>query len=513
MEWTASQINAQNLKLNVMAGGVMNVSSNAALAQSVGTNALNIAGTLNKSGGTTSINIPCNNTGTVNVDAGTLVLSTGSNNGTVAVDPGATLTFGNTMTHQPGSLVTGGGTISFTGGTNAFPAGTFAPSGTFTVGTSGDVVLNNTVPPSTIGSPIAGTLTVNVGQTFPAVTVTGTLNGTGDFSFPSNLTLSGGFLGGAATATIPVGATLFLGTTTNTISARTVDVAGTVEWTAGQINCQNLTLNVLAGGVMNVSSNAALAQSVGTNALNVAGTLNKSSGTTTVNIPCSNAGTVNVSGGALSLNSSYTQTAGATLISGGSFTKSGSPIALQGGVLGGTGTLTGAVTQTGGSIAPGLSPGLFTITGASTQNATSALDIELGGPAAGTQYDKLVVNAAMTIGGTLRLSFVNGFVPHGGDSFTVLSANSLTGSYSSVDVIGYPDCVATAATVGNTVVVSIESTPPNAVCTNIDVNLSSAGLATITPAMIDGGSSDNCAIASLEASQTEFTCGRPARRW
>ncbi|MCX7549862.1 M14 family zinc carboxypeptidase, partial [Xanthomarina sp. F2636L] len=47
---------------------------------------------------------------------------------------------------------------------------------------------------------------------------------------------------------------------------------------------------------------------------------------------------------------------------------------------------------------------------------------------------------------------------------------------------------------------------PVAVCKNLTVQLDVNGTATITAAQINNGSSDNCGIASISASQTTFTC-------
>tara|TARA_R110002050_G_scaffold293172_5_gene449311 strand:+ start:5763 stop:19085 length:13323 start_codon:yes stop_codon:yes gene_type:complete len=52
----------------------------------------------------------------------------------------------------------------------------------------------------------------------------------------------------------------------------------------------------------------------------------------------------------------------------------------------------------------------------------------------------------------------------------------------------------------------IDSTSPVASCQNINIYLDGAGNASITASDLDGGSNDNCSIASLAASQTSFTC-------
>ncbi|WP_420593135.1 malectin domain-containing carbohydrate-binding protein [Robiginitalea biformata] len=59
-----------------------------------------------------------------------------------------------------------------------------------------------------------------------------------------------------------------------------------------------------------------------------------------------------------------------------------------------------------------------------------------------------------------------------------------------------------------TVIVSetTDNEAPNAVCTAFEIFLDADGNATLDPADIDGGSTDNVGIASLSASQTAFTC-------
>ena len=58
-----------------------------------------------------------------------------------------------------------------------------------------------------------------------------------------------------------------------------------------------------------------------------------------------------------------------------------------------------------------------------------------------------------------------------------------------------------------TAIVTIEdSIAPTAVCANITVQLNSSGNADIVPSDIDGGSTDNCGIPELTASQLNFSC-------
>ena len=52
----------------------------------------------------------------------------------------------------------------------------------------------------------------------------------------------------------------------------------------------------------------------------------------------------------------------------------------------------------------------------------------------------------------------------------------------------------------------LDTVPPTAICQNITIQLDSNGNASITAFDVDGGSTDNCAIASLVVNQTSFDC-------
>ncbi|MCR9172524.1 MAG: HYR domain-containing protein, partial [bacterium] len=56
------------------------------------------------------------------------------------------------------------------------------------------------------------------------------------------------------------------------------------------------------------------------------------------------------------------------------------------------------------------------------------------------------------------------------------------------------------------IVTVVDSVTPTAVCQDITVYLDGAGIASITAADIDGGSTDNCGTPILSASQSTFTC-------
>lgn len=61
----------------------------------------------------------------------------------------------------------------------------------------------------------------------------------------------------------------------------------------------------------------------------------------------------------------------------------------------------------------------------------------------------------------------------------------------------------------NATVTVVDATAPNAVCqSGVNVYLNGTGTAAVTPAMINGGSTDNCGIASSSVNPTSFNCSQ-----
>ncbi|MCC7476180.1 MAG: autotransporter-associated beta strand repeat-containing protein [Pirellulales bacterium] len=115
--------------------------------------------------------------------------------------------------------------------------------------------------------------------------------------------------------------------------------------------------------------------------------------------------------------------AGALLVTNttGSATGTGPIDVASGARLGGTGTVLGAVTNSG-TVSPGSSVGTLHVGGAFAQTAGGRLEIELASLAS---FDHLVVGGTANLGGTLAVSLVGGFVPAWGNSFEVLSSTGL----------------------------------------------------------------------------------------
>jgi hypothetical protein len=124
----------------------------------------------------------------------------------------------------------------------------------------------------------------------------------------------------------------------------------------------------------------------------------------------------------------YTQTAGTTTVSGTLTSSTLGTLAVNGGSLFGGGTL-GYNVVDDSVLSPGTSiaaAGRLTVADTYTQQSAGALDIQLNGTTAGTNYDQLRVTGTATLAGTLNITL--GFTPTIGQTFTILTASSLGGT-------------------------------------------------------------------------------------
>jgi T5SS/PEP-CTERM-associated repeat protein len=105
-----------------------------------------------------------------------------------------------------------------------------------------------------------------------------------------------------------------------------------------------------------------------------------------------------------------------------------SPLVTVGalGTLGGSGTIQGMVLSAG-RVSPGTGPGTLAVTGNYTQTI-GILDIQIGGPNAGTQYDQLTVGGIANLGGTLNVVLTNGYNPVAGE-YVILQGGTVSGAF------------------------------------------------------------------------------------
>ena len=101
------------------------------------------------------------------------------------------------------------------------------------------------------------------------------------------------------------------------------------------------------------------------------------------------------------------------------------------GTLSGVGTITGAVANNGGTLAPGNSPGTLTINGDYSQSGTGLLLQEIEGPDP-SQYDRLVVSGTANLDGVMVLQSTAGYQPADGQAFDVITAGNRVGSFDTI---------------------------------------------------------------------------------
>jgi hypothetical protein len=400
------------------------------------------------------------NQGTISVDSSSTVFlgsyvgeyapvasNTWTNLGTISIAPGATVDLGGYFTtdefedHFGGQLDLSQYTVTLIGILDNSPADNPVTGGILTLDRStGPLSLAGVIDEGTITTWGRDDLANNYG-TLSGVTLDGTL----DMSEPgaalyvmngltldTDLNLSGAgaslnFLDGSTVAVGPgvTSATIRLsgdgaGISNDSYPTETVTIgrgitisgenpngyiSGPID-SLGTITQQGggqLTLNdVVNGGTVRVASG----------------------GTVTVQGPFSNAGTVKIAtGGTFSTSGAdYTQSAGTTIVDG---LLSAANVNLMGGLLTGAGTIQADVINAA-TVEPGDPVGTLTIQGNYTQTATGVLLTQIGGP---SEFGQLAVTGTATLGGTLEVSMMKGYVPAVGNSFQILTFAQASGSF------------------------------------------------------------------------------------
>ncbi|MDB5357084.1 MAG: hypothetical protein JWN24_3537 [Phycisphaerales bacterium] len=235
-----------------------NAFNNAGSFTKLGAGELDFHGNVNNSFGPTSL--PFNNTGTISVQAGILSIEgvLGTSSGHMSTTAPGTLLIGYGYTFNASATITGDGTIGLAGN-YSFAPGQFSPTGTVNF-ISGTITVNNAFTPTALGT-IGATVTFNnavnyngavnihgwatfaAAESFSALTLTGTLDGAGDVTVTGALVWSGGRMQGTGKTVSAATGTLSINTSTSLNLSRVLESDGTATWTGGNLDMNGGTLN------------------------------------------------------------------------------------------------------------------------------------------------------------------------------------------------------------------------------------------------------------------------------
>ena len=364
-----------------------------------------------------------------NVSAGTLLLSGSgglTNSGTLQVSSGALL------------HVSGGPFSNFSG--TKLTGGTYNVSGTLEIdelGSAGgeivtddaNIILDGTAAKFVddgSNSALTNLASITSKGSF-------TLAGGADFTTAGTLTNRGTLSVGAGSIFDVDGTLSNLAGTA--LTGGTYDVTGTLEFAGANIETNDaaITLTGKSAEIVNTTTGkSGLAKFANNDA---AGMLTIEAGAKLSTVgSVSNAGSFTIGAGStltVGGRGVFTQTAGTTTDSG-TLAASGG-VALSGGSLFAGGTITGNLVSSG-VVTPGASAtktGILTDTGTYTQNSGGSLDIGIGGATA-AKFDALNATSAV-LGGTLNISELSSFIPTVGSTFKILTFNSVTGTFATVN--------------------------------------------------------------------------------
>lgn len=375
------------------------------------------------------------NAGLVRAEAGTMMLDGcyGTHTGRFETTPGVDLwVYGGENIFAAASSLGGVSRLVFSGRTGLPPIATL--NGNWTgpaVDISGSTV--RVTSPAQLPELVLGAS--GVLETDTDLTVTGPLTATGGTlrRFPDSDGAPPVTLRSEGTAELRP---LTVGSNVRVVNAGTATIPdkGAVNLGAGSQDLENLpgaTLRLFGTGNLNGQNSSG-------RVLN-AGTLVKDApaGISSVTAAIENTGLIELRAGTMQFSRHVTQTAGEFRLSGGDarLLRNAAGVGvvflhLNGGALTGTGTLgydtvtTATLVTNRAVIRPGLPLGILTLNSRFVQAPTGVLEVEIGGPVAGSGHDQLAITSVATLGGTLRLALRDGFAPAIGQEFVVMTCGS-----------------------------------------------------------------------------------------
>ena len=267
------------------------------------------------------------------------------------------------------------------------------------------------------------------------LTINGTLSNPAQLQIMEKLQLVSANLSGVGQILVDSQASTFTLSGTCTLGGgKTLSNCSTANWNSGSVTLAN-GASFTNYGTFNANNNTVMGGTATAAFVNNGNFLKKTAGTTTtMNIPFTNNGTVDIVAGNLIFQQGMDNGENAVIDLGNGTLDPGDTLNLAiGDSLIGSGTLAANLVNAG-TVSPGESPGGITVQGDYTQSADGILDIELSGTTAGTQYDQLTVTGTASMAGTLNVSLIDGFIPQVGNSFTILSYSMHLGEFPTLNL-------------------------------------------------------------------------------
>jgi Calx-beta domain/RTX calcium-binding nonapeptide repeat (4 copies) len=394
---------------------------------------------LTGSGGSRTINADILNTGVINLDtttnfsksSGVLTNNTG---GSIDVATGTTL------------AVTGGSNYVFN-----MNDGSLDINGAFTMSVDTFNFDGGTVT----GVPrlTASTLNLAAGSTASTFQLLGSSRLTGDVKATQTLQVNGSTSSGAATLTSPNGFTnaglitleSLSSTSSNlTVTSGTLTNTGTLDVLTGSGGSRTINADILNTGVINLDTTTNFSKSSGVLTNNTGGSIDVATGTTLAVTGGSNY-VFNMNDGSLDINGAFTMSVDTFNFNGGDITGGGTAT-LTASTVSAVGTAAAGFALPSANVSIGSSPGILDVIsdpvsgsgGNWTHSTATRLNMEIGGSIPGSGFDQLNVEAVADLSGILDITFINGFAPHGCETFEIITFASRIGSTPTVNVSGLP---------------------------------------------------------------------------
>ena len=310
---------------------------------------------------------------------------------------------------------------------NVFAGGAVFTKQSCRIFPSGQVIVSGAGATLTGNMGVTGTLSIGTGGTVSSVS--GSVSGgettvKGTWSNSGSLTVSDGGrlnISGGGHVTSSYGEIGTLGSSApDQVTVNGGDWIDSGSLQVGRHTDGTLTMNA---GDVQVGAELVVARSSGsTGTLTIGGGIVQVATELLIADKAGSTGTVNLKGGTLSVDTVRFGSGNATFN-------------WTGGQLKATEYL-GSLTNSGGTISPGHSPGRLIIRGDYEEAAPAAsVHIEIGGREQGTQHDQMVVIEDATLMGSLIVELTDNFVPESGDTFTILRARSITGEWANTSMV------------------------------------------------------------------------------